>query len=196
MRFRYGTIGVVVLCMGLVLFAASVLPNYQSNIDKATNEISGIDRTTPNVESSQDKTPNTNINIDRTTNIETDITERDTSCSMCYTGIVTRIVDGDTIHVDDNIIRLAMVDTPERGESNYAAATAHTRSTCPIGTTALVDIDDLQIQDRYGRQIAKVTCSGTILNESLLVSNLADVYHYFCSRSEFASEPWLNNECT
>ena len=120
---------------------------------------------------------------------------QDANCSMCYTGTVTKIVDGDTIHVNNKPIRLVLVDTPERGDRNYDTATQHTRTICPVGTQALVDIDDLQIEDRYGRQIAKVTCNGTMLNESLLKSNLAKVYHRFCSESEFSKESWLNNEC-
>ena len=179
---RYRLVFAGVLCLGLLVLVAN------------TNTNTIIQNTTiSNTAVSDTSVSNTITDHQPTDKTQTDV--QDTSCSMCYTGTVTRIVDGDTIHVDNKPIRLVLVDTPERGERNYDTATQHTRTICPVGTLALVDVDDLQIQDRYGRQIAKVTCNGTILNESLLKSNLAEVYHYFCSRSEFVNEAWLNNEC-
>jgi len=37
----------------------------------------------------------------------------------CFRGIVTEIVDGDTIDVNNVRVRLGMVNTPEIGEPGY-----------------------------------------------------------------------------
>jgi micrococcal nuclease len=108
----------------------------------------------------------------------------------CFTGIVTRVVDGDTLDVGDIRIRLALVNTPERGEPGYSEATAFTKSLCPVGSTVLVDEDDGQRSGSYGRMVAKVFCEGKILNAELLYSGHAGMYTQYCSVSEFAGEPW------
>ncbi len=61
-----------------------------------------------------------------------------------FQGKVTRIIDGDTLEVDDRRIRLALVDTPERNEPGYQEATQFTASLCLVGSTAYLDIDDGQ----------------------------------------------------
>ena len=43
----------------------------------------------------------------------------------CFSGIVTEIVDGDTLDVNNVRIRLTLVNTPERGESGYQEARVH-----------------------------------------------------------------------
>ena len=114
----------------------------------------------------------------------------DTSCSMCYVGEVTRIVDGDTIHVDGKPVRLSLVDTPEKNRSGFERATMHTRDTCPVGSVILVDLDDTQPRDRFGRQIAKITCGNVNLNASLLESKNAVTHASYCMKSEFIHEDW------
>jgi endonuclease YncB( thermonuclease family) len=108
----------------------------------------------------------------------------------CFTGTVTRIVDGDTLDIDGTRIRLALVNTPEIGEPGYSEATAFTKSLCPVGSTALVDQDDGQEWDRFGRMVAKVFCGERILNAELLYAGHAGMFTQFCSISEFAGESW------
>ena len=55
------------------------------------------------------------------------------------TGTITKVVDGDTIDVDNVRIRLTLVNTPERGESGYSDAVAFTKQHCPVGTIAVYD---------------------------------------------------------
>ena len=62
----------------------------------------------------------------------------------CFNGVITEIIDGDTIDVNNVRVRLSMVNTPERGESGYNEVTAFTESICPLGSNALVDEDDGQ----------------------------------------------------
>ena len=76
----------------------------------------------------------------------------------CFTGIVTDIVDGDTLDVNNVRIRLSLVNTPERGDSGYSEAKQFTESMCPIGSKALVDEDDGQKEGSFDRVIGLVYC--------------------------------------
>jgi len=69
----------------------------------------------------------------------------------CFRGIVTEIVDGDTLDVNNVRIRLAMVNTPEVGEAGYKEAKGTTESECPLGSEALVDEDDGQTGGSFQR---------------------------------------------
>ena len=111
----------------------------------------------------------------------------------CFRGIVTNIVDGDTLDVNNVRIRLAMVNTPEKGDQGYNEATDFTESECPVGSEALVDEDDGQTAGSYGRLIGVVYCDGSSssLNELLLTTGNAVVYEDYCDVSEFANEDWV-----
>lgn len=108
----------------------------------------------------------------------------------CFTGTVTKVVDGDTLDVGSIRVRLALVNTPERGDAGYQEATAFTSLLCPVGSTVLVDEDDGQTSGSYGRMVAKVFCGGRILNAELLYAGHAGMYTQYCSVSEFAAESW------
>ena len=100
--------------------------------------------------------------------------------AMCITGDVTKIIDGDTIHVLGKKIRLALVDTPEINQPGFVEATDFTRRLCPVGSSVLVDQDDGQTGGSFGRVIGLVFCGGLLLNEELLESNLAVIDSRFC----------------
>ncbi|HEX6067575.1 MAG TPA: thermonuclease family protein, partial [Nitrososphaera sp.] len=108
----------------------------------------------------------------------------------CFTGTVTKIVDGDTLDVGGTRIRLALVNTPESNEQGFSEATAFTSLVCPVGSTVLVDEDDGQTSGSFGRMVAKVFCDGRILNAELLYAGHAEMYTQFCGVSEFGSESW------
>ena len=55
---------------------------------------------------------------------------------------------------------------------------------------APVDEDDGQTEGSYGRVVAKVFCSGKMLNEELMEAGHAAIYESFCSESEFGREEW------
>jgi micrococcal nuclease len=115
------------------------------------------------------------------------------SCSgyaACFSGQVTQIVDGDTIKVDSDSIRFALVNTPEVGEYGYGQAKDFIGKICPPGSTILVDEDDLQTQGSYGRMIAVVYCNGMNLNKAILDQGYGKIETNFCSKSEFANEGW------
>ena len=90
-------------------------------------------------------------------------------------GTVTRVIDGDTILVDrETKIRLALVNTPERGKPGHEEAASFARLFCPGGSTIIYDLDHSQ---KYGM----VWCSGygsgsgVSLNELLLANGLAEI---------------------
>lgn len=110
--------------------------------------------------------------------------------AACFEGRITRVIDGDTIDVNGRRIRLALVDTPERGEAGYAEAAKFTSSVCSTSSTAFVDQDDKQMFDRYGRIIAVVYCDGALLNSELLINYHAVIIKKYCEVSEFGTEEW------
>ena len=75
----------------------------------------------------------------------------------CLTSIVTDIVDGDTLDVNNVRIRLSLINTPEQGDSGYSEARQFTESRCPIGSKVLIDEDDVQKEGSF-RVIGLVYC--------------------------------------
>jgi endonuclease YncB( thermonuclease family) len=117
----------------------------------------------------------------------------------CFRGTVTEIVDGDTLDINNVRVRLALVNTPERGQSGYSEAIDFVQSVCGVGTTALVDEDDGQKEGSFDRVIGLVFCGNDnvnnkkSLNELLLEGGYAIIYQDFCGISEFASASWAQS---
>ena len=104
-------------------------------------------------------------------------------------GIITRVIDGNTVLIDDMRIRLPLLDVEDSGNSSMPHA-ALARALCPTGSAASYDIDDGQPEDRYGRTIGMVWCNADgghaiSLDRALVSSGLGWVNHYYCDRSEF-----------
>lgn len=114
----------------------------------------------------------------------------------CFRGTVTEIVDGDTIDINNVRVRLALVNTPERGESGYSEAIDFVESVCSTGTRALVDEDDRQKEGSFDRLIGLVYCGDNginnkkSLNELLLERGYAAIIQDFCATSEVSSASW------
>lgn len=108
----------------------------------------------------------------------------------CFTDYVTRIIDGDTIYTDTLKIRLSLTNTPEINQAGFSQATQFTEKLCPAGSRILVDQDDLQPVDNYGRVLAKVYCGNKVLNSELLYNGYANILTQYCSTSEFSGESW------
>jgi hypothetical protein len=120
----------------------------------------------------------------------------------CFRGTVTEIVDGDTLDINNVRVRLALVNTPERGENGYTEAIDFVESVCNIGTTTLVDEDDEQKEGSFDRLIGVVYCGNDnindkqSLNELLLNGRYAVISQEFCDTSEFSSMDWAQrNGC-
>ncbi len=96
----------------------------------------------------------------------------------CDAATVTRVIDGDTIVVDDSIkVRLYGVDCPERGQPGEALATEHMESLV-LGRVVFLEE---QYLDRFGRTVAIVSLeSGLTAQESLLQGGAAWVAPRYC----------------
>ena len=107
-----------------------------------------------------------------------------------YDGQITRVIDGDTLLIDQTTIRLSLVNSPERDERGYQEAKDFALTVCPIGVNAEFVEDRWQPTDKYGRSLGLVYCNDMLLNELLLTNGHAEISTYFCDRSEFGSEGW------
>lgn len=110
----------------------------------------------------------------------------------CFIGTVTKIIDGDTIEVDGQSIRFALVNAPELNNYGGQDAKNFVESVCPVGSSVLVDEDDGQTRGSYGRTIAIVYCNDLTynLNEAVIASGYAIIDTPYCSQSEFGSHYW------
>lgn len=134
------------------------------------------------------------------------------------TGLVTHIVDGDTLDLDINNgtitrIRFSLVNTPERGEPGYKEAKDFVAATCPVGSTAIFDADNGQ-KLSFGRVVGVIYCVGSSsssgssdsntnysnnilinLNQALLQNKYAEPVTMFCDISEFSDRNWIKDQC-
>jgi len=108
--------------------------------------------------------------------------------ARCFTGMVTKIIDGDTIHVDDQSIKFALASAP----NGYGAVDSRDfiQTICPVGSSVLVDEDDGYTEESNDRIIGVVHCNGMNLNEELLDANMGYLEDRFCDSSEFSSDSW------
>lgn len=110
-------------------------------------------------------------------------------------GIVTKVVDGDTLDINGIRIRLALVDTPEINQPGYDQAREFVESLC-LGKKGELDVDSGQRRgDRYGREVGVVYCDGININDKLMSNNLARILVQFCDITEFANENWTVTQC-
>ena len=110
-------------------------------------------------------------------------------------GIVTKVIDGDTLDINGIRIRLALVDTPEINQQGYDRAKQFLESLC-LGKKGELDVDSGQRRgDRHGREIGVVYCDGINMNEKLMSNHLARILIEFCDITEFANENWTKSQC-
>ena len=118
-----------------------------------------------------------------------------TSDDIELDGIVTKVVDGDTLDINGTRIRLAIVDTPERGQPGYDNAKNLVESLC-LGNKGQLDVDNGQRRgDRYGREIGVVYCDGVNVNAKIMENKMARILTEFCDISEFSKENWTGSQC-
>ncbi len=116
--------------------------------------------------------------------------EKCSGTARCITGTVTKIVDGDTIHVDGQSVRFAMASAPELEGFGGIDSRDFIVTICPVGSDVLVDEDDSQTEGSFGRIIGVVYCNGVNLNSELLDAGLGYLTDQFCDSSEFADDSW------
>jgi len=110
--------------------------------------------------------------------------------ARCIVGTVTKIVDGDTIHVNGESVRFALASAPELSGYGGVESRNFIQTICPVGSDVIVDEDDSQTEESYGRMIGVIYCNGMNLNQELLDADLGYLADQFCDSSEFASDPW------
>ena len=110
--------------------------------------------------------------------------------AACIPGKVTKILDGDTIKVFGKSVRFALSSAPETDEIGGGESAEFVESICPVGSSVLVDEDDMQTEGSFGRIIGVVYCNGTNLNEAILENGHGELSAVFCSKSEFSDSDW------
>lgn len=109
-------------------------------------------------------------------------------------GTITRVIDGNTVIIDGNRIRIPLVGVERSGDGSMPHAVL-ARELCPVGSTAYYDVDDKQKKDRYGRTVAMVYCdTGMSLGKLMVGFGLGEVSQYWCPKSEFEHTEW-REEC-
>ena len=91
------------------------------------------------------------------------------------TYLVTRVVDGDTIVIENgDSVRLLGIDTPERGQECYKEATARLKEL--ILKKDIIVERDIEDKDRYKRSLRHIFYNGTFINEVLVREGYAYLY--------------------
>ncbi len=117
--------------------------------------------------------------------------------AKCMTGKVTKIVDGDTIHVDDQSVRFSLITAPNLEGYGGTDSRDFIQTICPVGTDVLVDEDDGHVLKDHARMVGMVTCNDMVLNKEILDANLAHLEVRFCQSSEFSQQDWaIKHGCT
>jgi micrococcal nuclease len=101
-----------------------------------------------------------------------------------YMATIERWVDGDTVWLTVDLgfrmttrqaFRLAGIDTPERGQDGYAAATARANELAPVGMH--LPIATYKNPDKFGRWLVDLYLdSGGTVNEKLIDEGFAVAY--------------------
>ncbi len=114
---------------------------------------------------------------------------------LAESGIVTTVIDGDTIEVEDaGLILFADINTPELDTDEGKAAKEYVKGLCE-GKGVYLDIDDFHIIDQYGRIVAVVyipynETHRVNLNQLLLKECYAEANEY---PNEFNPDVWLES---
>ena len=125
--------------------------------------------------------------------VETEEKTSDVKCmgnARCIFGTVVKIVDGDTIQVDDEAVRFALATAPDLRVYGGMESRDFIQTLCPVGSEVIVDQDDSQTEASYGIIIGVVYCNEINLNKELLDIGLGHLSVQFCDSSEFRNTDW------
>ena len=74
----------------------------------------------------------------------------------CYSTTVSMVIDGNVIRDSDGrLIELSLVSVQESYVSDGKEPKEYVESVCPVGSSILVDEDDLRLSGRYDEMISK-----------------------------------------
>lgn len=116
------------------------------------------------------------------------------SSAWAWSGKVVGVTDGDTLTVlkdgqEQVKIRLYGIDAPEGGQ-DFGAKAKQALSALTFGK--VVDVQTMD-QDRYGRTVGRVFADGQDVNEALVKSGMAWVYHQYC-KEVLTCQSWAGLE--
>ena len=93
---------------------------------------------------------------------------------------VIRVIDGDTFVIEydgePTSVRIAGIDTPERGEPGYEEATRALEGLIIGEEVKLTFADPSDKRDNFGRLLARVKVNGLDIGEIILAQGLAESY--------------------
>lgn len=100
-----------------------------------------------------------------------------------------RVIDGDTVEIANETIRIENIDTPERGGRAECDAERLLAEIARLNLEALVSKGAVEIErsgrDRYGRTLARVSVAGRDVGEELIARGVAVSWagrrHDWCS---------------
>jgi len=92
---------------------------------------------------------------------------------------VTRVIDGDTIVIEDGqSVRLICIDTPEKGEDYFSDAKNYLNEMI-LGKEILIE-NDVSERDKYNRLLGYLYLEdGTFINEKIVRAGWARAYLYY-----------------
>jgi endonuclease YncB( thermonuclease family) len=167
----------------------------KSNKDKKTDKAKKKNTSsTAKIENIQPITRDGNITsgIPVTDSVDPSIITRE---GIEIAGPVTEVIDGDTVDISGSIrIRLALVNTPEVGQTGFDTAKNFVEDLC-LFKNGEVDMDEGQRQGSFGREIGMLHCEGVNVNQALMNNSLGTISTEFCDVSEFADEVWAATYC-
>jgi len=132
-------------------------------------------------------------NIEDVTPVVLEVIDESLDCmgtAKCFAGVVTEVIDGDTLKVNGESIRFSLASAPELKGFGGIDSKNFIETICPVGSTVIVDEDDGQVLGSYGRIIGLVYCNDVILNQEILDVNLGYLEERFCDSSEFSTTTW------
>lgn len=112
----------------------------------------------------------------------------DDSISLTQTGVVQKIIDGDTIVVflenNEVTVRVIGIDTPEtavspEGEQCYGEEATDYATSLLLGKTVTVSTDETQdVYDKYGRLLAYISVDNSDFGQQLIENGFAKEFTY------------------
>ena len=97
-------------------------------------------------------------------------------------------IDGDTIAVKGERVRLVQINTPEIGECYYEEAKSFTRGAIDSGLPIRLEADNkLDNRDQYGRALRYVVVGGKNLNLELVRQGYAKPMFYNKMKGKYAT---------
>jgi micrococcal nuclease len=97
-------------------------------------------------------------------------------------GVVTKVVDGDTIHVRidgvDYTVRYIGINTPEPEKNEWMSSEATTRNKELVAGKNVILVKDVRETDRYGRLLRFVFVGSVLVNYDLVREGYAQATPY------------------